>query len=71
MNLLQQFKTARQLSKWRKQITTYQTVLVIDGKRMYKTQVAGYCHNQVKVIDPDHYGLIPVDLCCVFPVLNH
>jgi len=68
MNLIQFIRTHRQLSKWRKSIQHEQTVLILDGKRTYKTDVNGFDEGRIRVLAPDHYGLIWVDLCCVFPV---
>jgi hypothetical protein len=68
MTLIKQFKVNGQLSKWRKSIQHEQEVLIIDGKRIYRTEVNGFNKDQVRVLAPDHYGLILVDLCCVFPV---
>ena len=71
MNLLKNYKTARQLSKWRKQITHNQKVLVCDGQRIFTSKVTGFAGSEIRVEDPDHFGLIWVYSSCVFPFLNH
>ena len=71
MNLIKQYQVNRQLSKWRKTLQVNQQVMIIDGKRIYKTEIAGFEPHRIRVLA---YGsaiqLTWVDMCCVFPLIR-
>ena len=71
MNLIKQYQVDRQLSRWRKTLQVNQQVMILDGERIYKTEITGFEPHRIRVLA---YGsaiqLTWVDMCCVFPLIR-